>query len=171
VRHSILGNFICSKVAFLAATTLSTAFPAIAAENILSLDASGFDSPLSVIQTTDGNNYASISITGDRNGGASGQSWYGYGETPSELRPTGLLQSALLPGNIIQEGLSHSLQITVIGDDNLFAATQTGTGQSLELFIQGTRNQTAVIQSGAANVAVISQIGDRNSVYLRQSSW
>lgn len=105
-------------------------------------------------------NFLSISIAGADNGGF-GTEWpedvFSY-DTP-------------LPGTIAQRGQNNRLDLSVIGDENLFAMVQNGGENMISSIVIGNGNSLSVSQTGYGNMADVSQYGHGNSLNISQKSW
>ena len=99
-------------------------------------------------------NFLTVTITGDRNGGV------------GAFSPQ--IAGILTPGLLSQDGVGNALSVTVIGDDNVFAAAQTGAGNQAAIAITGVSNQALVSQTGIGNIATITQVGAGNIIAIRQ---
>ncbi len=102
-------------------------------------------------------NTATVSITGDSNGGASAF---------TALTPAGSL--ALTAGLMTQLGSLNSIDLTVDGDSNAFAIQQIGDENSASGDQIGNSNQVAVAQNGNSNIASFSQTGSSNNIGISQ---
>ena len=75
---------------------------------------------------------------------------------------------SLAPSGISQSGLFHVLTLQIGGQNNLFAAMQSGERNTISGSIVGQLNQAAIIQTGQGNTASFIQVGQQNSVAIRQ---
>ncbi|KUF11469.1 hypothetical protein [Pseudoponticoccus marisrubri] len=133
-------------------------------DNTLRLVVTGENNQIEIVQTEQSGHQADIEISGTNNGRGLTGAWH------RDFQPM-LQAERLLPGTLIQSGLSQTAQVRIGGQDNLFAAHQSGQSNRLTATIQGRLNNAAVIQAGTGNTASFSQTGQRNSLSIRQSSW
>ena len=110
--------------------------------------------PPSASSAASSQNVLTVTITGDRNGGA------------GLFSPR--ISNVLTPGLLSQDGIGNALSVNVIGDDNVFAAAQTGSDNRASIEIIGAANQALISQTGIGNVASITQTGIGNVVAIRQ---
>ncbi len=116
-------------------------------------------------------NTANLAVTGDYNGGAN---FFDAGSAAGTLA----LSVGLTEGLMEQSGDGNGIDLTVSGDNNVFATRQasTGTGSLSGNTIIGTQdstgalsgNQVAVLQTGQGNATTFSQIGGSNNLAVSQ---
>ncbi|MFN3721733.1 MAG: hypothetical protein ACK4VZ_01705 [Paracoccaceae bacterium] len=131
--------------------------------NILLMSVTGADNTLFISQdylspTQAQPNRINVGIIGDRNGG----------HTPWRSRLTSSL--GLEPGSLVQSGWGHTIDLQVVGSDNVFAVSQIGSSNQVAGTIIGHANQTAIQQTGAGNSVSFSQSGQHNTIRVSQTS-
>lgn len=116
-------------------------------------------------------NRVSLSQTGERNtiaadifGDDNNRINSGFSGTVAPLAAS----EELAPGDILQDGLEHRVDVLVNGSRNLFAFSQEGDGHVAASSMSGRGNQLAVVQSGQRNVSLSSQTGNGNSLSTYQ---
>lgn len=105
-------------------------------------------------------NLASLTITGDRNGG--------YAAFGANVAGTAASVNGLTPGLMQQLGDSNDITHNISGNDNVFAFGQTGDLNTITGAQTGDFNQAAVAQNGNNNNANFAQIGNNNSIGITQ---
>lgn len=156
MRHLVIATF-----AFLAPLTTASAENTWSNANVLTLDLSGNNNSLAIVQTAveagGAENSMAVSIDGNSNGGAA--------------LIGSLVPEYLAPGRLEQSGQNNDLALSVRGDGNLFAMLQEGSGNTLDGQIEGTGNTAFVTQMGHSNNVAFSQSGNGNIVNISQTSW
>lgn len=74
----------------------------------------------------------------------------------------------LQAGYFLQVGTGNSATMTVEGDRNLFATSQTGLENMFTLTVMGDDNEAALLQNGARNSASLRQQGKANYARIQQ---
>ncbi|WP_099864390.1 hypothetical protein [Pararhizobium haloflavum] len=133
------------------------------AANTVTLDIAGRGNVLTIEQANAGaagaaGNRLDLLVSGNGNGGA--------GEFAGAAA-----QMEMRPGVLQQNGAANSLELAVLGNDNLFAVRQSGAANALMAQISGHANQAVVSQAGQNNIAAFSQVGRGNIVSISQISW
>ncbi|APE44461.1 hypothetical protein BOO69_14350 [Sulfitobacter alexandrii] len=145
-------------LAFVAALSIGvTAAQADTLSNTLTIIDTGSENRLTVVQSDGGGHTAEITLSGTDNGAAA--------------LVAGPLMPELVLGRFEQKGFGHVARLDIGGRNNGFAGLQTGSGHFLSGEIMGSDNLAQVVQTGAGQTAVFRQIGTRNNLSIRQSSW
>lgn len=105
-----------------------------------------------------GDNIAEFVVEGNFNNTAPATGFSGVAAVYPELDP----------GTFRQIGMDNALHVSVIGDQNLVGALQSGTQNNLIVQVRGDLNQAAVIQNGSLNDAWLSQTGGGNKAGILQ---
>ncbi len=129
-------------------------------ESVASAAQIGEGNRLEAFQTGD-RNVLVADMAGDENNAPS------LGTFAGVLSPV-TVGTALMPGMVVQTGLSHSALIGVTGSRNLFGVSQTGLSHQSNIHMTGVQNQTAVVQTGSTNTSLSVQSGSGNALAVRQ---
>ncbi|MBU2357329.1 MAG: hypothetical protein KKB02_00115 [Alphaproteobacteria bacterium] len=76
--------------------------------------------------------------------------------------------SVLEPGRVLQRGTNHLLDLSVTGESNQVAVSQSGAYQHSSIMTQGRYNIVSVSQAGQFNSASVMQSGLQNTVVISQ---
>lgn len=102
-----------------------------------------------------GKNLFSLDVTGNAN-------------NTSETMSPAVQALGLQAGYFLQVGTGNTATMTVEGDSNLFATSQTGLENIFTLMVSGDDNEAALLQNGSRNSASLRQQGIANFALIRQ---
>ena len=66
------------------------------------------------------------------------------------------------PSTFLQEGMDNTVDVTIVGNQNLIAASQIGDGNAITADVTGNLNEAAFVQAGNLNIAFLNQSGTGN---------
>ncbi|WP_102108657.1 hypothetical protein [Oceaniglobus roseus] len=123
-----------------------------------------------------GQNEATVGVTGSDNAAhlaQRGSNLFVLGVTGDQNNAAGLLSPearalGLEAGYFTQTGSGNAATMTVEGDRNLFATSQTGLANIFFLDVQGNDNEAALLQASSGNTASVRQRGSENVALIRQ---
>lgn len=100
----------------------------------------------------------SLTVSGKHNGGLK-QDWPTLPNFASKIAQ---------PGFLAQSGTGNQIDLTVLGDNNLFAVTQNGSDSEATGLVLGTGNLALIQQTGNQNTVMFHQLGTDNSLAISQ---
>src|SRR3569623_2967460 len=137
--------------------------PDYSGSNVAEAHFRGYNNSLFATQLFDsagGANRLQVNIDGNLNGGPLGAV---FGDL--------ILNTGLIPGQLIQSGHDNSMAVSIVGSQNLFAASQIGSHNLLTASVIGNNNQSQVSQSGSGNSLSFTQNGSGNRHTVIQRSY
>ena len=100
----------------------------------------------------------SLTVSGKHNGGFK-QDWLTLPNFASTLAQ---------PGFLAQTGTGNQIDITVLGNNNIFAVTQNGSDSEATGLVLGTGNLALIQQTRNQNTVMFRQLGSDNSLAISQ---